>query len=47
MFGYRMSKNFLVFKNYNITDHTKWYNDRTSEIDLVDNYKAMEKIATA
>lgn len=42
-----MSKNFLVFKNYNITDHTKWYNDRTNEEGLVDNYNAMEKIATS
>ena len=40
-------KNFLVFKNYTITDHTKWFNDRSDEPNLVANYNAMEKIATA
>lgn len=40
------SKNYLVFKNYTIEDQTKWYNDRSLETDLTDNYKAMEKIAT-
>lgn len=42
-----MSKNFLVFKNYKVADHTQWYDDRSAETDLVANYKAMEKIATA
>lgn len=41
-----MSKNILVFKNYKITDHTKWYDDRSQETNLVENYKAMENIAT-
>lgn len=36
--------NYLVTKNYSITDHTKWYNNRTSESDLDLNYKDMEKI---
>jgi hypothetical protein len=37
-------KNYLVAKNYTITDHTKWYNDRSTESDLVDNYDKMEQI---
>ena len=40
-----MSKNFLVLKNYDILDHTKWYDDRSNEINLVNNYDEMEKIA--
>lgn len=36
--------NLLVSKNYTITDHTKWYNDRSHETDLKANYNAMEKI---
>ena len=41
-----MSKNFLVFKNYKVLDHSKWYDDRTDEVNLVENYNEMEKIAT-
>jgi hypothetical protein len=37
-------KNYLVAKNYKIVDHTKWYDDRTNELNLVDNYTAMEEI---
>lgn len=36
--------NILVSKNYTITDHTKWYNNRSNEADLKTNYNAMEKI---
>lgn len=38
--------NLLILKNYTITDHTKWYNDRSSETDLVENYREMEKVCT-
>ena len=41
-----MSKNYLVLKNYNVKDHTKWYSDRSQEVNLVENYQAMENIAT-
>lgn len=37
-------KNYLVVKNYSIVDQTKWYNDRTFETDLTNNYKEMEDI---
>lgn len=37
-------KNYLVAKNYTITDHTKWYDDRSQESNLVQNYTDMEKI---
>jgi hypothetical protein len=37
-------KNYLVAKNYTITDHTKWYDDRSNETSLVENYGEMEKI---
>lgn len=36
--------NILVCKNYTIKDHTKWYDDRTKEQSLVDNYKEMESV---
>lgn len=39
--------NILILKNYTITDHTKWYNDRTRETDLVNNYNEMEKVCVA
>lgn len=39
-------KNILVLKNYTIKDHTKWYNDRSNESDLAENYTAMEQICT-
>lgn len=39
--------NILVCKNYTITDHTKWYNDRTNETGLVENYTAMEELCVA
>ena len=44
MSGSTMSKNFLVLKNYKITDNTKWYNDRTNETNLAENYRKMEDI---
>lgn len=37
-------KNYLVCKNYTITDHTKWYDDRSNEKNLADNYTAMEQV---
>ena len=37
-------KNYLVTKNYRITDHTKWYGDRSHETNLVQNYAAMETL---
>ena len=37
-------KNYLVAKNYTISDHTKWYDDRTNESNLVENYTAMEAV---
>ncbi len=39
------NKNYLVLKNYKISDHTKWYDDRSKEKNLVNNYNEMEKIA--
>jgi len=36
--------NILVAKNYTITDHTKWWDDRSTETSLVENYKEMEAI---
>ena len=36
--------NILVAKNYTIKDHSKWWDDRTSEANLVDNYKQMEAL---
>lgn len=36
--------NLLLLKNYTITDHTKWYADRSHETDLEENYAEMEKI---
>lgn len=36
--------NILVLKNYSIKDHSKWWDDRTKETDLTNNYKQMEKI---
>jgi len=37
-------KNILVLKNYKIADHSKWYNNRSTEPGLVENYKAMEEM---
>jgi len=37
-------KNILVSKNYTIKDHTKWYNNRSNETGLKENYNAMEEI---
>ena len=37
-------KNYLVSKNYTITDHTKWYDDRSNEANLVQNYNGMESV---
>jgi len=39
--------NILVCKNYTITDHTKWYADRSSETGLEENYTAMEELCVA
>lgn len=39
-----MPKNYLVAKNYTITDHTKWYNDRSHEPALAENYNGMEAV---
>lgn len=39
--------NILVLKNYTISDHTKWYGDRTSETDLVQNYQVMENLCVS
>lgn len=39
--------NILVCKNYTINDHTKWYNDRTNEQNLENNYTGMEKLCVA
>ena len=36
--------NILVSKNYTITDHTKWYNNRTNEANLAENYAGMERV---
>jgi hypothetical protein len=36
--------NILVLKNYTVTDHTKWYNDRSAEPGLSENYDAMEDL---
>ena len=36
--------NILVCKNYKITDHSKWYDDRTNEENLVDNYIKMQDL---
>jgi hypothetical protein len=41
------AKNILVAKNYTITDHTKWYADRSSEAGLAENYTAMEQLCVA
>jgi hypothetical protein len=37
-------KNYLVCKNYSITDHTKWYEDRSQEQGISANYTAMERV---
>ena len=37
-------ENILVLKNYRINDHSKWYNNRTQEQNLIENYKAMESL---
>lgn len=39
-----MPRNILVSKNYNITDHSKWYSDRSQEKDIAENYTAMEQL---
>lgn len=39
-----MPRNLLVSKNYNITDHSKWYSDRSQEKDIAENYTAMEQL---
>ena len=39
--------NFLALKNYTIKDNTKWYNDRTNEANLADNYLKMEKVCVS
>lgn len=37
-------KNYLVTKNYKIVDHTQWFEDRSNEFNLVENYAKMENI---
>ena len=40
-----MSKNILVAKNYNITDHSKWWDDKSNQAEeLKNNYNDMQKI---
>ena len=39
--------NILVCKNYTVSDHTKWYGDRTNESNLENNYTAMEHLCVA
>lgn len=39
-----MPHNILVSKNYHITDHSKWYNDRSNEQNIAENYTAMERL---
>ena len=39
--------NILVCKNYTVSDHTKWYGDRTNESNLENNYTAMEQLCVA
>lgn len=39
-------KNILVAKNYTVTDHTKWYNNRSNETGLVEDYHRMEQLMT-
>jgi len=39
--------NILVLKNYTLSDHTKWYDDRSNEIDLEKSYTAMEELCVA
>ena len=36
--------NILVSKFYTVSDHSKWYNDRSSEENLEQNYEAMKDI---
>lgn len=38
------NKNILVAKNYTVTDHSKWYNNRNSEKNLAENYQHMEQL---
>jgi len=40
-------RNILVSKNYQVSDHSKWYNNRTHEHNLATNYDEMESIMTA
>jgi hypothetical protein len=42
-----MTENILVGKLYEIQDHTKWYDDRSAEIGLVDNYHTMAELMVA
>lgn len=39
--------NILVCKNYEISDHTKWYDDRSTEKNLVSNYTKMQDICVS
>lgn len=41
-----MPRNILVSKNYNIVDHSKWYDDRSDELNIAQNYTEMEKLMT-
>lgn len=39
--------NILVYKNYTVADHSKWYNDRTDEGDIENSYTLMEELSVA
>jgi len=39
--------NILVTKNYTVQDHSRWYNNRSGEANLVANYDQMQQIMTA
>ena len=39
--------NILVYKNYTVNDHSKWYNDRTDEGDIQNSYTQMEELSVA
>ena len=40
-------KNILVAKNYNVLDHSQWYDDKSNDKDLEHNYNIMEDIMVA
>lgn len=40
----KMIRNYLVCKNYKISDHSKWYCDRRSEAGLEHSYQQMQEL---